>query len=440
MRAYGIEGIGKSLHLAVSQSFVALLFILVDFIFSKQLSVAEFGVWKEIFFFFNLGIPLLAFGLPEGYKYFIAKEDNIAGFLKSLTGVLLLVCLSLFIVLGLLNLLHYFNHINLGSYYLLSLLFPLPLLAFILNKALRYTYINTNEAERLTKLSVFGAVASIVIIILGYVLLKNHIEWFSFIAVAIYFSIFVFPALFYMKGLSPELFGVKIQKQDLKKMLTYGLPLYLAAFAGLLSLYLDKLIVNFATDDTTFAIFVVGAFEVPIFAMLSAAFSQQIFPRMVKHVEEREESKAKNLWILTSKKVSLITYPFILVVMFFAKEIIYFIYSSEYAGSVILFKTYLLVALFRNNSYGILLTAKGKTKIITNIAVAILFINLILSLLLFRFYGLNGIVFGTLISTVIFTTYILIKERLLGSYFKQVLGDKKVALFTVLILITYFFF
>jgi O-antigen/teichoic acid export membrane protein len=221
-------------------------------------------------------------------------------------------------------------------------------------------------------------------------------------------------------------------------MLVYGLPLYLATFAGLLSNYLDKLIVNISSDDTTFAIFAVGAFEIPIFAMLSAAFSQQIFPRMVKFMDDGEDELAKNLWIETTKKVSLITYPMILLAMFFSEEIIFLVYNENYKASVILFKTYLLVALFRNNSYGILLTAKGETKIITKVSISILLLNLLFSVTLFYIYGIKGIVYGTLISTFLMWSFYLIKEDLTRVYLKKIILNKVILSFTALILIAYF--
>ena len=435
---YGVGGINKSLHLAVSQSFIALLFILIDFVFSKQLTVAEFGIWKEIFFFFNLGIPLLAFGLPEGYKYFIAKEKNLAYYFKNLISVLLLIGVFLFIVIGFVNFLHWSDVINIQNYYGYSLLFPLPLIAFLLNKTLRYSYINLNKAEKLTKLSLFGALLSLVSIVIGAFYIKEHQDLVVLVAIFIYFSVFFLPALFYLIALPVASFKLAINKEAVKQMLVYGLPLYLATFAGLLSNYLDKLIVNVSSDEVTFAIFAVGAFEIPIFAMLSAAFSQQIFPKMVRLVEEDDEDQAKSLWMETTKKVSLITYPIILVVMIFAEQIIFFIYNENYTASVILFKTYLLVALFRNNSYGILLSAKGETKTITKISLMVLLFNLMSSLTLFYFFGLKGIVFGTLIATFLMWLTYLQKEKLIKTYLRVIVGNKILLFLMILILITYF--
>ncbi len=428
----------KSFHIAISQSFVAVLFIAIDFIFSKKLEVNDFGLWKEVFFLLNLGIPLVSFGFAESYKFFIAKDIvNVEYYLNNVVLIFFRIGIILFTILCVFNLFHFFNLVNLGSYYLYSIFFPLPLLAYLFNKILRYTYININQEEKLTMLSIYGALSSLCIIFLGWYILDLKPEYYIGVAILTYFSVFFFPSLFYFYNSGLTFKVLSIDKGILKKLWVYGFPLYLATFTGLFSAYLDKAIVNIFEDDTTFAIFAVGAFEIPIFAMLSAAFSQQIFPKMVRFIESNKESEAKLLWLLTTKKVSFLTYPFILIAMFFADDIIFFVYSKDYTASVTLFKTYLLVLLFRNNNYGILLTAKGQTKLITKISLLVLFLNLIVSVSLYYFLGIRGVVFGTLFSTSVMWIIYLVKEDMLKRYLQIVTFNKIIFVLQMLIIIAY---
>ena len=96
----------------------------------------------------------------------------------------------------------------------------------------------------------------------------------------------------------------------------------MATFIGTISVNLDKSIVSFFEDKATFAIFSVGALEIPVFAMLSAAFSQNIYPSLVKLVSDNKKEEAKDLWLATTKKVSYITFPILLILMIFSKQII----------------------------------------------------------------------------------------------------------------------
>lgn len=426
------------MHLAISQSFIAFLFLFIDYIFSKQLTVSDFGLFKEVFFIFNLGIPLVTFGIPEGYKYFIAKEENHSFYFKNLTRFLFFVSLVILVIFGILHLIHFANLIDLGQYLWVGFLFPVPLFVFVLNKSLRYTYINLDKTALLTKLSAYGAVLSVILIFTLAYFLDTFTTYIILLPIVLYSGIFGLPVLFYYLKVPLQSSIASFDWAGLKKMSRYGFPLYLATFAGLLSVYLDKFIVSIFEDEATFGIFAVGAFEIPLFAMLSAAFSQQIFPSMVSSIENGNYKEAQNLWLQTTKKVSLITYPFIAVCMFFAEEIIFFIYSEDYQNSVILFKTYMLILIFRNNSYGILLTAKGETKIITIVSVSILAINLFSSLILYYFYGIQGIIYGSLISTLLMWTFYLKKEKMFGLYFHKIIMNKFLIVYTALTLLFYF--
>lgn len=71
-----------SLLIALNQSFVALFFIGIDYLFSKELTIDNFGKWKRLIFLINLLIPILSFGISEGYKYHVAKENKKNGCLQ----------------------------------------------------------------------------------------------------------------------------------------------------------------------------------------------------------------------------------------------------------------------------------------------------------------------------------------------------------------------
>lgn len=429
----------KSFHLAFSQGLVALLFVATDFIFSKKLTVYEFGYWKELFFILNLGIPILSFGLPEGFKYFIAKDKNkISTYFPNILGITLAIAGLLLLGFLLINYLHYINVIDIGMYYGVSLLFPLPFIAFLTNKVFRYLFINQDLSKKLTTLSLYASIISLIVLLTAMWGIDYFTINFLIWAILIYTTIFLTTVLFYFRFSKVSIKAITIQFGPLKEMLAYGLPLYLAGFMGILTVNLDKLIVSTFETKEVFAIFSVGAFEIPAFAMLSAAFSQQIFPRMVQFVGEDKESEAKNLWMDTTKKISLLSYPVILLAMIFAKEILFFIYSSAYHESVFLFKTYLLVALFRNNSYGILLSTKNQNKFITYYSLLTLLLNLLLSISLYYFMGIKGVVYGTLLSTFFYTVLVLIKEDLQKEFILKFLMNKYILILLTLILIFYF--
>jgi O-antigen/teichoic acid export membrane protein len=195
--------------------------------------------------------------------------------------------------------------------------------------------------------------------------------------------------------------------------------------------------VQFFEDTKTFAIFSVGAIEIPIFAMLSASFSQKIYPDLVKLISNEKNDEAKKLWINTTIKVSYITYPMIAILMFFSKEIIFLIYKQDYSQSIPLFKTFLLIGLFRNNYYGALITASGKSTIIFKYSIFTLLLNSILSLVFYYFFGIKGIIYGNLIATLAINYLQLRSEKLIHLYLNEFILNPKIIILISLIICIY---
>lgn len=429
----------QSFLLAFSQSLIAVFFLLIDFFYSKKLSIEEFGVWKKVFFIVNFSVPILSLGIAEGYKYYLAKGDKKDDLFSNTVSFYLIIGFIYFSIIFLLNSLHYFNILDLKYYYLVSLLFPLTFFVFNLNKVLRYTYINQEHIYTHTVLTVMYFIVSLILLVLSYICYENLNINIIYLGVLLYIVLFGLPIIALVKKQNLT-FKIKMpSKEYFYKVLKQGLPLYLATFVGTLMLNTGSLIVNHFEDESAFAIFSVGAMEIPIFAMLSAAFSQKQYPILVKYINNNEKEKAKEAWIKTTLQVSFITYPILLLLMFFADDIIFFIYDKSYKDSVFLFKTFLLIGLFRNNYYGALITASGNAKYILRYALLLLGLNLVLSLTLYYFYGLEGIVFGNLISVIFISLVQLNHEDVINQYINKVVLNKYIFGLVLIILLTYLF-
>jgi O-antigen/teichoic acid export membrane protein len=429
----------QSFLLAFTQSIVALFFIGIDFFFSKGLSVEDFGIWKRLIFVINLTIPILSFGIAEGYKYYLAKEGKKKEMFANTFSFYILITILFLGIILVANLLGYFGWVDLKEYYLLSFLLPIAYFVFVINKTLRYAYINDAKIELHSKVTLIGFTFTGLALLLSYFYFKSIATYFLYIGISLYILIYLTPIFTLIKRGKFVITSKWINKEYFIKVLKQGLPLYLATFIGTLTLNTGMLIVNTFEDIETFAIFSVGALEIPVFAMLSAAFSQKIYPELVRLVSNGEKEKAKKIWMKTTIQVSYITYPLIILLMFFAQDIIYLIYSPKYEESVFIFKTYLLIGIFRNNYYGALITASGQTKYITMYALIMLVANAIISILLYYYLGISGVVFGALIATFIIQLLQLNHEKLIKVYFKEFLLNYKILFLIILILTIYFF-
>ena len=424
----------------ISQGAIAVVIVLIDFVFSKKLSLTQFGNWKQIFIFLNIFIPLMAFGIAEGFKYYIAKEKNNLNYFNNLIIFLVLIVFFMFIVIACLNLLHFLNILNIKSFYLVSFLFPIAFLAFLVNLSVRYIFINENKIRIHTKIILLFIPIPILILSSYYFYDVISNDNAVYLGIFLYSLLFGLPIFLLLKKLSYKLsfsfFDIKI----IQKMLSKGFPLYIATFIGLICLNIDKILVSFLENKETFAVFAAGAIEIPIFAMLSAAFSNNDYPKLVSHIQNNNYCEAKNIWLKTTLNVSYIIYPLILVLMIFSEQIISFVYNKNFNGSVFYFQTYLLVGLFRNNFYGSLMTASGNAKQVSYYSLILLILNLLISFFLYALIGINGIVFGALISTIIYSYMQLRYEKLVKRYFIEILMNKVIIFLIILIIISYFYF
>lgn len=428
-----------SFLLAFTQSIIALIFIGIDFFFSKGLSVKDFGIWKQLMFVVNLIIPILSFGIAEGYKYYLAKDGKKIQTFANTFYLYFIIAVLFFVVVLIANGLAFFGFLQLKEYYFLSFLFPIAYFAFVINKTLRYAYINDAKIRLHSKITTIGFAFTSVLLLASYLYFNRLIAYHLYIGVCLYIVTFIAPVFFLINKGRYIITNRWFTKEFCIKVLKQGLPIYVATFIGTFTLNTGMLIVNTFENLETFAIFSVGSLEVPLFAMLSAAFSQKIYPELVRLVSSGEKEKAKKLWMKTTLQVSYITYPLIILLMFFAKDIIYLVYSPKYEASVFLFKTYLLIGIFRNNYYGAIITASGQAKYITFYALCMLVGNALLSLLLHYFFGVSGVVFGTLIAVAIVQLFQLKHEKLINPFFYFFLMNYKIIILLIIILYLYFF-
>lgn len=435
----------SSFFIMISQSVSVVLFLAADALFARKFDTTDFATWKQIMLMINLGIPLISFGLPEGFKYYAAKESNQVGIhlLRSIiaTSIVSIIILVFIYAGGSTLLVKILKNQDL-QYFKLGLVFIFLSVTF--SKLIRYFLINSQKTAYLFYSAILCLVVGLALLFLiysSYNKVSENILWIMIICMlcVVYLSSVV--TVFFKEGMSIFKTGINTGKSlfNFTPYFKIGLPLYIASFIGIITLNLDKTIVNSLGSLNDFAIYSVGAIEIPLFSMISSSVAQSIFPKLVSFYQEMNFTTAKELWINTTKKISYITYPIILVLMIFAGPLIKIIFTDKYEAAIPIFKTYLLVALWRNNYYGALISASGKTKWITFYSFISFVLNIGLAYLLYQFNGLIGIAYGSLIAATIAATLQLIHEKLLGAWIKNILLDKYILVLILLILATYLF-
>jgi O-antigen/teichoic acid export membrane protein len=149
-----------------------------------------------------------------------------------------------------------------------------------------------------------------------------------------------------------------------------------------------------------FAIYINGAFEIPLIGIVSGSIAMVILADMRKMIVEGNKQEAHKLFSLSAVKAGSVLLPAMVFLFLFAGPVILLLFSNTYIESIIPFRFYLLILPVRIVFYGPALLALGKTKFILYRSLLGLIVNLVLSILLVKVFGYIGAVYAT-----IFTLY-----------------------------------
>ena len=157
-------------------------------------------------------------------------------------------------------------------------------------------------------------------------------------------------------------------------------------------------------DEASFAIFRYGAREFPLVIAFAAGLSTIMIPRL-KGTEALGELRFR------STRLMHICYPIVAVVMFLSPVLFQQLFGIAYKESALIFNIYLLLTLTQLVFPQTVLMARGDTKVLWYISLAELMVNVVASLVLLYWYGLIGIVWGTLIAFIFEKIVLLIFVR-----------------------------
>jgi O-antigen/teichoic acid export membrane protein len=168
-------------------------------------------------------------------------------------------------------------------------------------------------------------------------------------------------------------------------------PLVLYAVSTGIARSFDSWLVARNFDNETFAVFRYGAREFPLVTALSVGLSTMMIPRL-------HDFNALHELKYRSTRLMHICYPIVALFIFFSPLIFQYLFGLHYSGSAIIFNIYLLLSLTQIIMPQAIMTARGDTKLLWYVSMSELTVNVVASLVLMRYLGLIGIVWGTLIA------------------------------------------
>ncbi len=382
---------------------------IIGILLARILTQAEYGTYRQLFMIYTLMAAIFMVGLPQSVYYFLPKSDgdtknkiirqtvDIFSVLGLVSAVLLLV--SRHLIAGV------FNNPDLSRILVIYAVYPF----FMFLSQLYYSImIGLQQPKKAAGFIIFSLCFDF-ILILGTAILTKDL---FFITCSIVLSVLIqwlYARFNLRKYTSGSWFDY--DRELLKAQFRFALPIGIAAIIGVISAQVDKIIISSYFSPELFAVFAVGATELPFIGIITNSVNAVILPEMSR----KDNVKAvSDLYKGAVRKNALILFPLFVFCFVFAAQIIELLYSAKYLESVLYFRIYLFTIPLRIATYGLLFQVFNKTKFIFIISTFTLIVNTALSLVLINLYGLKGPAISTV--TVTYLTVaaylILIKIKL----------------------------
>lgn len=188
---------------------------------------------------------------------------------------------------------------------------------------------------------------------------------------------------------------IRFSKSFVKEHLKLGMPLVAATLLSGSAQFVDGFIVTSHFNESTFAIFRYGARELPLATLLANALSSAMLPefgnkeKLKENLERLKQSVTRLMYFL---------FPLTGVLLLVSKPLFPVVFNPDFAESATVFNIYLLLIISRLLMPQTILNGLRQTRQIMFAAFFELILNVTLSLLFVRYWGISGIAYATFIA------------------------------------------
>ena len=198
--------------------------------------------------------------------------------------------------------------------------------------------------------------------------------------------------------------------------LAYSLPLAASSGVGVIGNLLDKMIVAFSFSPVDYAVYSVGALEIPLDTIFQGSVANVLRASLPSLIAEGRHREVVRIWQESVRKLSLVMIPSFVFFSIFASRVISVLFTARYQASVLVFHVYLLLI----PQYMLILNAVpqvfGKTRLNFYVAIQTLLTNAVFSLVLLRYLGMLGPAIALVTSSYLASlTYLFMSSKLLGT-------------------------
>ena len=185
-----------------------------------------------------------------------------------------------------------------------------------------------------------------------------------------------------------------------KDLFSISLPLFLAGFTFLFMQYTDKILLGIYMSVTDVGIYAAALSIASLMLVIYNAFSFNFRPVLAEYFALNDFNSMRQIYKTVTKWIFLITFPLLIYIVFFSKDILVLIYGNSFTSGYLVLAI-LAIGISLNGLTGL----SGETLISMRLSKLNLFSeivgsssNVILNLMLIPFLGILGAALGTSLS------------------------------------------
>jgi O-antigen/teichoic acid export membrane protein len=366
--------------------------LIIIFLFSRKLTVTDYGLYQSAWLYINLISIAGLFGLPS--LILSSSVNSIRSWIVAhKTKFLLLSAL-----LNLLPVIYVLFGPNEYSVVIKLLLIALSLVQNF--SILAETLAIKNRQEKLVLLanSIFAAsylVCHLGILYSGYSL--------TVLLVSITFLFMAKTAILILPGFRTI---TRAAAGAIKPVGKQWLYLGLNDVAGLLFKWLDKWLILSFISVAQFAIYFNGSYEIPVFGLMLSAVSNIMLVDL-SGSDIKDSSRIKALFENSSLLLASVVFPSFCFLFFYSHPFFIFIFSEKYMEAIPVFVISIFVLPLRITNFTAVLQVNNRTDLILKGALLDLLLAVVFMALLYPLLQLKGLALAFVLSTYVQAAYYL---------------------------------
>lgn len=393
---YFPKGLGKQISLVVIGDAITVLSSIISGMILARLMLREsMGTYRQIMYVGPLAVSIVELGVSGSvYRFWnTLNDEQRASYLKMIVlvmGTLGLVA-ALFLAFMAPTLAIWYRNPDLKLALLIASPYPLAAIPLMFIRPILLSQGFSLRATILeTGFSLIAIAAIAIPTAFGYPL--N-------VAIAIWISAMLLRLCAVPLVLGRYLFATAAWWDDriLTEVWSYVWPIQVSRIPGLITTYLDQIVMSIYLKPKDFAVYSLGAREIPLIGVIGPSVSTVLIPHLVEDVENHRTEQICRRWEKACYSTAFVTYPIAAFCIIYAAPVMTFFFSAKYIGSSIPFRIFAFITFLRVIEYASLARAINRTNIIFHAAFFSASIMASLALVLTWRFGVVGMASSVLL-------------------------------------------